>query len=162
MKNRIKHPWNIYLHCSINPLTNKEAFLQLSGFLTPVTYLYGVQRDQFHTGGDDLSPRANYTNQATAALVGKVSVNFCRQRVPRGQRDRSLQPYFEISRLELLLSLPSSSSIVLTRLSGPRSRPNTSQKISSRTQTSRSVARNSDNMSYTMAVKGKMEMTQLI
>jgi hypothetical protein len=43
--------------------------------------------------------------------------------------------------------LPSSSSIVLTRLSGPRSRPTTSQKSGSagnRARTSGSVSRNSD------------------
>jgi hypothetical protein len=48
--------------------------------------------------------------------------------VPRGQSDGSLQPYFRISRLELLLFLPSSSSIVLTRLSGPHLRPTTSER----------------------------------
>jgi hypothetical protein len=31
-------------------------------------------------------------------FVGKVSANFCRQRVPRGQRDRSLRLYSRISR----------------------------------------------------------------
>jgi hypothetical protein len=40
-----------------------------------------------------------------------------------------LRPYSRFSRPEPLLFLPSSSSIVLTRLSGPRSRPTTSQKI---------------------------------
>jgi hypothetical protein len=44
--------------------------------------------------------------------------------VPRGQRDGSLRPYSRFSRQEpLLLLLSSSSSVVLTRLSGPRSRP---------------------------------------
>jgi hypothetical protein len=62
-------------------------------------------------------------------LVGEVSANFCRQRVPRGQCDGSLRPYSRISRPELLHFLSSSSSSVLTRLSGPHSRPTTSQKI---------------------------------
>jgi hypothetical protein len=39
-----------------------------------------------------------------------------------------LRPYSRFSRLEPLLFLPSSSSIVLTRLSGPRSRHIISQK----------------------------------
>jgi hypothetical protein len=51
--------------------------------------------------------------------------------VSHGQRNGSLQPYCQVSRLEPLLFLPSSSSIVLTRLSGPHSRPTTSQKICS-------------------------------
>jgi hypothetical protein len=62
-------------------------------------------------------------------LVTEVRVNFCGQRVPRGQHDGSLWQYSRLSRPELLLFLSSSSSIVLTRLSGPRSRPTTSQKI---------------------------------
>jgi hypothetical protein len=35
-------------------------------------------------------------------LVDEVSANFCRQRVPRGQRDRSLRLYSRISRPNLL------------------------------------------------------------
>jgi hypothetical protein len=58
-------------------------------------------------------------------LVGEVSTNFWGSRVPRGQRDGSLRPYSRISRPEPLLFVPSSSSVVLTRLSGPRSRPTT-------------------------------------
>jgi hypothetical protein len=40
-----------------------------------------------------------------------------------------LRPYSRFSRPEPLLFLSSSSSIVLTRLSGPHYRPTTSQKI---------------------------------
>jgi hypothetical protein len=47
--------------------------------------------------------------------------------VPRGQRDESLRPYSTFSRQDPLLFLPSSYSVVLTRLSGPRSRPTTKQ-----------------------------------
>jgi hypothetical protein len=49
--------------------------------------------------------------------------------VPRGQRDGTLRPYSQISIPEPLLFLPSSPSVVLTRLSGPLSRPTASQKI---------------------------------
>jgi hypothetical protein len=49
--------------------------------------------------------------------------------VSRGQRDESLRPYSRLSRPEPLLFHPCSSSIVLTRLSGPRSRQITSQKM---------------------------------
>jgi hypothetical protein len=45
--------------------------------------------------------------------------------VTRGQRDGSLRPYSRLSRPEPLLFHPSSTSVVLTRLSGPRSRPTT-------------------------------------
>jgi hypothetical protein len=58
-----------------------------------------------------------------------------------------LCPYSRLPREVPLVFLSSSSSIVLTRLSGPRCRPNTSQKSGSagnRTLTSRPVARNSD------------------
>jgi hypothetical protein len=75
-----------------------------------------------------LSPQANYSDRATA-IVGDVSANFCGYSVLGGQLDGSLRPYSQFSRPESLLFLPSSSSVVLTRLSGPRSRPTTSQKI---------------------------------
>jgi hypothetical protein len=49
--------------------------------------------------------------------------------VPRGQHDGSLRPYSRLSRPEPLLFLSSSSSLVLTRLSEPRSIPIIFQKI---------------------------------
>jgi hypothetical protein len=69
--------------------------------------------------------------------VGEVSVNFC---------DGSPWPYSRICRLEPLLFLSSSSSIVLTRLSGPRTRPTIrkSDSAGNRTRTSGFVARNTD------------------
>jgi hypothetical protein len=62
-------------------------------------------------------------------LSAKLVSTFADRGVPRGQRDGSLQPYSRFSRPEPLFFLSSSSSVVLTRLSGPRSRPTTSQKI---------------------------------
>jgi hypothetical protein len=58
--------------------------------------------------------------------------------MPRGQR-----PYSRLSRPEALLFLPSSSSVILTRLSGPRSRPTTFFFLVI-PGASGSVARNSD------------------
>jgi hypothetical protein len=54
---------------------------------------------------------------------------FVDRGVSRGQRGGSLTAVNSISRSEPLLLLSSSSSIVVTRLSGPRSRPTTSQNI---------------------------------
>jgi hypothetical protein len=48
--------------------------------------------------------------------------------VPRGQSNGSLRPYSRLSRMDPLLFLPSSYSIVLTGLNELRSRPNTSEK----------------------------------
>jgi hypothetical protein len=62
-------------------------------------------------------------------LWAKLVPTFADRGVPRGQRDGSLRPYSRVSRPEPLLFLPSSSSVLLTRLSGPRSRPTTSQEI---------------------------------
>jgi hypothetical protein len=62
-------------------------------------------------------------------LVGEVRANFYWYRVSHGQRDRSPRPYSRFSRPEPLLFFPSSSSIVLTRLSGACSRFNTCQNI---------------------------------
>jgi hypothetical protein len=58
-------------------------------------------------------------------LPAKLVPTLCGYRVPRGQRDESIRPYSRLSRVEPLLLLPSSSSVVLTRLSGPCSRPTT-------------------------------------
>jgi hypothetical protein len=55
-------------------------------------------------------------------LSAKLVSTFCGYRLPRGQRDESIRPYSRLSRPEPLLFLPSSSSVVLTRLSGPCSR----------------------------------------
>jgi hypothetical protein len=62
-------------------------------------------------------------------LSAKLVPTFVVRGASRGQYDGSLQPYSRLSRPEPLLFLPSSSSVVLTRLSGPHSRPTTSQKI---------------------------------
>jgi hypothetical protein len=51
-------------------------------------------------------------------LIDEVNSSFSGQRVPRGQIDGSLWPYSRPSTPKPLLFLPSSSSIVLTRLSG--------------------------------------------
>jgi hypothetical protein len=72
----------------------------------------------------------------------KLVPTFADRGVSCDQRDGSLWPYSRFSRPELLFLLSSSSSIVLTRLSGSRSRSTASQKIEPRT--SRSAARNSD------------------
>jgi hypothetical protein len=56
-------------------------------------------------------------------LVGEVSANFCGWRVSHGQHTGSPWPYSRFSRPEPLLFLPSNSSVLLTRLSGPCSRP---------------------------------------
>jgi hypothetical protein len=62
-------------------------------------------------------------------LAGEDSANFRGWRMPRDQRDGSLRPYSRLSRPEPLPFLSSSSSVVLARLSGLRSRPTTPQKI---------------------------------
>jgi hypothetical protein len=81
-----------------------------------------------------------------ATFRAKIVKTFADRAMSRGQRNGSLQPYSCLSRTEPLLSLPSSSSIVLTRLSGPRSKPTTffSGSAGNRTRASGSVARNSD------------------
>jgi hypothetical protein len=65
-------------------------------------------------------------------LVHWVSANFCRQKVSRGQSNGSLQPYSQLSRPEPLLFLPSSSSIIFTRLSGHRARSTKSYPLTCR------------------------------
>jgi hypothetical protein len=62
-------------------------------------------------------------------LVGEVSAEFFGWRVPRSQRDGSLRLYSRLSRPKPLLLVLCNSLIVFTRLSGPRSRPTTPQKM---------------------------------
>jgi hypothetical protein len=62
-------------------------------------------------------------------LSAKLVSTFADRGVSRSQRCGSLRPYSRFPRPEPLFFLSSSSSIVLTRLSGPRSRPTTSQII---------------------------------
>jgi hypothetical protein len=62
-------------------------------------------------------------------LVGEVSGNFRIEELQVVSVTDPLWPYSSLSRPEPLLFLSSSSSVVLTRLSGPRSRLTTSQKI---------------------------------
>jgi hypothetical protein len=70
-----------------------------------------------------LSLRANYTDRRLSAkLVWIEGYRVVSAANP-------LRPYSRISRPESLLCLSSSSSIVLTKLSGPCSRPPTSRKI---------------------------------
>jgi hypothetical protein len=63
-------------------------------------------------GGDSMDWVHEWTIPAERPpLVGEVSANFCRQRVPRGQCVGSQRPYSQISRPEPLLFLSSTSSI---------------------------------------------------
>jgi hypothetical protein len=73
------------------------------------------------------SPQANYTDRTTAAyrrsnFLRIEGVALSAQRIPTAVKSR-------FSRPEPLLFHSSSSSAILTRLSGPRSRASTSQKI---------------------------------
>jgi hypothetical protein len=80
-------------------------------------------------------------------LSAKLVPTFADRGVSRIQRNGSLRLHSRLSRPEPLLFLPSSSSVVLARLGGSRSRPTTSQKSGSagyQTRTSGPVVRNSD------------------
>jgi hypothetical protein len=82
--------------------------------------------DHIGTRTRELPVRSIEPRPSVRRLLAKLVPTFA----DRGcQRNGSLRPYSQISRSEPLLFLSSSSSIVLTRLSGPRSRPTTSQKI---------------------------------
>jgi hypothetical protein len=92
------------------------------------------------------SPRANYTDRATTAcrrsdcqLLRIEGVAWSAQRIPPA--------VFSVFYTGAASFPSSSSSVVLTRLSGPRSRPTTfyfSGSVGNRTRASGSVAKNSD------------------
>jgi hypothetical protein len=93
-----------------------------------------------------LSPRANYTDRATAArqrsdcqLLGDRGCHVVSVTNPYGR----VLGFLDMNRY---FSISSSSSVVLTRLSGPRSKPTTffSGTAGNRVRASGSVAKNSD------------------
>jgi hypothetical protein len=65
---------------------------------TIVRHGFWVEEKKLH----GLSPRANYTDRATAG-GRRSNCQICGERVPRGQRDRSLRPYSRFSGQEPLL-----------------------------------------------------------
>jgi hypothetical protein len=98
-----------------------------------------------HTKLHGLSPRANYTDRATAAcrwsdyqLLRIEGATWSAWRIPTA--------VFSVLYTGAATFLSSSSSVVPTRLSGPRSRPTTffSGSAGNRTQASGSVAKNCD------------------
>jgi hypothetical protein len=79
-------------------------------------------------------------------LVGEVSANFCEHRVWRSQHDGSLGLYYRFSRTQALLFLSSGCSVVLTRPSGPRSRPTTSVNPMPGTRPQKAASRMSEEL----------------
>ena len=75
-----------------------------------------------------LSPRANYSDRAAAA-GRRLVPTFADRGVSRGQRNGSPRPLISVFWTGAATFYSSSSSIDLTRLSGARSRPTTTQKI---------------------------------
>jgi hypothetical protein len=75
-----------------------------------------------------LSPRANYSDRTTADFRESYCQLLRIEGVSPGKRRGYLRPYSRFPRLEPLLFLSSSPSIVLTKLSEPHSRP-TPRKI---------------------------------
>jgi hypothetical protein len=90
----------------------------------PVTRHFTDSDIKLKTKLRGLSPRANNSYRATSVCRRSKCQIF---RIDQGER--YLRLYSRLSRPEPLLYLPSSSSVVLTRLSGPLSRPTTCQKI---------------------------------
>jgi hypothetical protein len=115
--------WTFSFSCSrIIPLPQPQ---QLStNPLTPWCYLCCIKKL------NSVAQVSEWTIPTERPLpVGEVSANFCWKRVSSVLRNGSQLQYSRFSKPEPLLFHPNSSSIVLTRLSGPRSRPTTSQKI---------------------------------
>jgi hypothetical protein len=67
--------------------------------------------------------------ESTSELYRLSDRRLLAKLVPTLQIESASYSYSPLSRLKPILFLPSSSSVVLTRLSGIRSRPTTSQKI---------------------------------
>jgi hypothetical protein len=125
-------PWRVaycLLHCfapADEPSGECKAAAQLKDHMRILTYTATVLWGVSHNCQIELPWPESASELYRPSEIGEVSARFC----PLfGQRDGSPLQYFRISRLGPLFFLPSSSSIVLTRLSAPSSRPTTSQKI---------------------------------
>jgi hypothetical protein len=106
-----------------------------------------LHSEVWHKGNPKSESASELYRPRDRRLLAKFMPTFADRGVSSSKRGWSPRPYSRLSRYEPLLFLPSSSSTVLTRQSGPRSRTTTSQKICSagnRTRTSGSVARNPD------------------
>jgi hypothetical protein len=99
----------------------------LNQSLLNLVYLWSTCLSLFHCV---LSPRANYIYRPSdRRLSAKLVQTFADRGCHVVSVTDPIRQYFRFSRPEPLLFLPSSSSVVLTSLSGPRSRPATSQEI---------------------------------
>jgi hypothetical protein len=112
-----------------------DPYGRILGFLDRTCCINPIDNTHYAPVGTTPSTRTKYITRyryryrpSDRRLSAKLVPMFA-EMVPRGQPDGSLRPYSRLFRLEPPLFLPSSSSIVLTRPSEPRSRPATSQKI---------------------------------
>jgi hypothetical protein len=92
--------WPCPLTC---PAYNISAWTTLKTLLLAVLLLCGCCSDYLATAAVYRTITYLLTYSVVIVrkqppLVGEVSANFCRWRMPRGQRDRSLRPYTQISR----------------------------------------------------------------
>jgi hypothetical protein len=124
-------PWNINFRlldvypqiCGHTTVIQNESTMLSHFHRNTVSRLWGHSVSQFS------SCRLIKIPPERPPLVDEISANFCGYWVSRGQRNGSPRSLIRFSWPEPLLFHSSSSSIILTRLSGPRSRPTTSQKI---------------------------------
>jgi hypothetical protein len=97
----------------------------------PQKYCYFISFPVSFTSAYMITINLIQTNKRTilteqTPFVGEISSNFCGWRVLHGQRNGSPQPYSRITRMEPILL--SSSSVVLTRLSGPETSGSVARK----------------------------------
>ena len=125
--------------------TNHSKKQQFSEIYDPKTQLENTTKSNSHTtqGQDTENLDYIYIKKNSVALVrvrtipterpppvGEVSANFfADRRVSRGQRKGSPRPLISVFWTGAATFYSSSSSIDITRLSGHRSRPTTTQKI---------------------------------
>jgi hypothetical protein len=120
-----------------DPISSDAILSRDSGVVTPLIlgetpflHHWKTTRLNFHEINTKQTPwpesASELYRRTERPLLTKLVSTFADRGVSRGQRGGSLRLYSLISRPEPLLFLPSSSSVVLTRLSGPRSRPSTS------------------------------------
>jgi hypothetical protein len=133
------HILNFALH---NLLSGMQLFKQVRGYYTSlcnatfrtrphgthVRLMGNLHKTDKNNKLCRLRLQVNYNERATAACW-RSQCQLLQIEGVAGSANGSPKPYYQISRLETLLFLPSSFSVVVMRLSGPRSRPATSQRM---------------------------------
>jgi hypothetical protein len=112
-------PWFRHSNCIWGKSASYEALHYAIFCMLPVAFFL-LFLNIFLSSENSVSPSASELYRPSDPRLSAKLVSTFEDSASRGQRNRCLRPYSRLSRPEPILFLPSSSSVVLTRLSGSR------------------------------------------